>query len=151
MRILDSRTGKPSFDSSKDHLLLDLNADPAHFDTVTVTGSPLSVNSTTLTESVFKIKHKLPYTPVVWAFMYQTGQVSGSGLLTFGTFYKNFYSYVTLGGSVIDQLNIKVNDTFFEIIHTTEAPSPYVSIADANPVAIKYYIFSRPAFNNPTY
>jgi hypothetical protein len=151
MKVTDIKTKKSIFDSSKNHAMIDLNATPKHFDTIVVTGTAFSVNATSQSETVAKIKHNLPYTPIVWAFMYQGGDVVGSGLLVLGTYYRNYYSYVSLGGTVIDQIVMKVDDTHLSFIHFTEAPFPYTSIADVNPVTIKYYIFSRKAFNNPAY
>lgn len=145
---------KEVFNSTRNHLLVNLNADPKHFDTVRILGTNQSVGVLgEAREILFKIEHKLNYTPMICAYMYASGDVSGAGLDTLGTYYRNFYSYLPLGGGGGDDtLHIAANDKYFYITHTTISYGAGFSSAAANtPVNVKYYIFSRPAYNNPTY
>lgn len=151
--VIRDDSGKEQFNSSRNHLLVDLNADPKHFDTVRILGSNQSVGAgATAKEKLLTIPHKLGYTPVATAYFYQLSDVAGGGISQFGTYYRNFYSYLPLGsGGGDDVVNITADDTNLYVVHTTVSYGPpFSSTAASTPLAVKYYIFSRPAYNNPT-
>lgn len=150
--VITKDGGQETFNSSKKHLLVNLNADPPHFDVIQLKGSAISIGGAGSTsEIIAKVKHNLPYTPMVAAYFWLTSEVTGSGIDTSGTYYRNFYAYSNLGGALQDYVYLLVDDKFVTFEHYLQAPYAVTSDAPNQPLFCKYYIFSQPAYNNPRY
>lgn len=137
-----------SFNGSNRHMLLDLNADPKHFDLVKLASSALiSGAGVTTTENLLKINHNLGYRPYVEAYFYPAGnavaQINPNYMIdNTGSYSKNIYFFDTSGGNE-DKLYIQVTDKSMYIGHSFYSSAGGTSTASSQPIFAKYYIFSN--------
>jgi hypothetical protein len=137
-----------SFNGGNRHMMLDLNADPKHFDLVKLLGTAITVGAgVTTSEQLFKINHNLGYVPYVEIYFYPAGNaVANLGPFSLidntGSYSKNLY-YYQVGGGVEDKLYMQVTDRSLFIHHSYYSAAGGTSTANTQPVWAKYYIFSN--------
>lgn len=142
--------GTATFDSTKGHLLVDPNANPSHFQIVTITGNPLTntVPNVPVSEVLLQVPHKLPYTPFVDAYFFLAGAAPNNPDQYFqltDSYYHYFFSYVNVGSLLRSDVTIKVDDVNLTVTHTynnvtgTGTDSPV-------PIKMKYTIFSNQGY-----
>lgn len=134
------------FDSRRKHLLVDLDANPKHFDVLSITGTAIhsTGSGNTATENLLQIAHGLPYIPKIETYIFDSGNFNlyaGSG-----SYYRGRYYYNSLyGPAVTDTIYGFVDATYYYIKHdfTVAAAGGGNSTAPSYPLKIKYYIFSN--------
>ena len=138
--------------STNSHLLVDSEASPPHFDVVTIP-SPAAIThggATSTSVTVLEIPHGLTYTPFVDCYFWPaTATTSGSDLGLLGDYYyHNFYSFINLGAPLVDQLDVKANETHLRVIYTY---TTFFGGGTSSPHAskMKYTIFSNEGYRQP--
>jgi len=147
---------KPQHDSRRHRMNVNLTKDPAHLKILDdfSGGSALpAVFAVEQREVLYRIEHKLPYTPEVLAYFY-VKSYDGNPAHAFAGYYSGqLYVYSRFVFTFTDdQIFIEVDDKEFRIVHTLFDPvgDPYTSDANKYIFRIKYYILSNPA-GKPSY
>jgi hypothetical protein len=140
------REGDLLYDSRKQHLLTSLIANPPHLDILEKfrVGKMTVPSGQTKEQEVFSIKHGLPYTPECLVYFYVEEEVTNDPLNAIGVGFYNG-SKIGSGTSFENFLFIRVDDTYFKIIHFMDdflSTGPHDSFLHHYSFRIKYYIFS---------
>lgn len=141
---------KTVFDSKNSHLLVDLKANPKHFDIIDIVCSPTFVaTGATVKTTILTIPHKLRYTPTVDGYFFPAGANPLNPDQYFqndGTYYHNYFSFVSVSGvGPTDRVEIRVDGQFLKVIYTVKALFADYTSAPF-PLKLKYLIFSNEGY-----
>lgn len=141
---------KPVLRTTRGHLLIDPDEIPAHFKLIDISPTPLtSLAGESVSQTVLRIPHRLPYAPFVDCYFFPAGAVPSNPDQFFqidGTYWHNFFPFNNPSGSVTDGLFIKVDDVNLNVIYTYY-PVSAGGTSVPFPVKMKYSIFSNPGYN----
>lgn len=153
-----SLSEKQLYDTRKPKLTLDPRPDPPHFDVLTDFGAgskwTLPNVETKMEETLFRVKHDLPFTPMFAAYFIPTTVPAAY----YGR--KNLYSLnkamilynaIALGE---EMLYADADDTYFYIKHSAQRfafgdATDYTFFGNDFKYRIRYMIFNRPSFLLP--
>lgn len=144
------------YDSRRTKLTLDPDADPAHFDVITLSGGTkwtISPTNTTLyQETLFRIKHNLPFKPQFSAYFLVTelnSLIMSQGLK--GLYSINqalmVFNAVSLGE---EWLEADADNQYFYIYHKAKASGygmdPWTTEGSNYQFRIRYFVFNQPGY-----
>lgn len=147
----------PEYDTRRKKLHVQAKTDPKHLDIIHLTGgTAFPGNGTIYTETLFQIKHELPFIPncLVYFFI-EDAPISDSAFQFIGQYVKNeFYMSGTSGG-LTDIIYYNIDDQYFYIKHQFATspfnPDPQPSTANQFKFKIKYIITSNNRGYKKTY
>lgn len=139
---------RPILRTTKGHLLIDTDIDPAHFKIVPISPIPLvSIAGESVQQTVLQIPHKLPYAPFVDCYFFPAGAVPNKADQFFqidGTYWHSWFPFNNPSGPETDGLFVKVDDVNLNVIYIYDPVAAGTSVPV--PVKMKYSIFSNPGY-----
>lgn len=151
--IIINLNEKPVFDTRKAHLIIPGSVKPPYLGVIDVEAGPLAVSGGGSTSRVvLKIAHGLGYAPFVDTYFYPASAQPANPDQYFqitDSYYKNFFSYINLGGSGFsDLLTVKVDDININVTHTLSSFSGPAT-STPFPVKMKYSIYANEGYLQP--
>lgn len=144
------------YDSRLTKLTLDPDADPVHFDVITLSGGTkwtISPSDTTLhEEALFRVKHNLPFKPQFSAYFYTVGLTSTLVSQALKGMYAinqslMVFNAVSLGDEWVEA---DADNQYFYIYHRARATGygtdPWTTEGSNFTYRIRYFIFNQPGY-----
>ena len=146
------------YDSRRKKLTVDPDADPKHFDVISLSGGTkwtISDSNRALFEEVlFKVKHNLPFNPQTLAFFYPTSIASDLFVTSVENQYSTNTALMMFNASILGEewLEAEADNQYFYIYHralrTDDATGagPWTTEGSNFTYRIRYFIFNQPGY-----
>lgn len=141
--------GANQYDSNRPHFHVNLLKEPKHMDILTMSGgtgwSTSGVASQQI-ETIYTLKHNLPYTPEILIYFYSVSYAGSTTDSRAGRYYADLFVMSGSFGAVADVLYATVDRDNIYIKHRLDdyiGGTGYVSPANNYQMRIKYFILSN--------